>query len=244
MQARSGEEFRDDVRKKLPTEVLTSLTTLSPRQSSWAILQNLALIVLVITIAITNWSWWSALLAIIFIAPLQHWLFILAHESAHYRLYENRSLNDAIGRLVGVMGGDFGYSFACNCSASQLVIERLAATTWLAMAALCLTLVSALPLGWLAARYHDGWFDRAVLVISVALLSTPAFLLALLALVVAARTGWFPLGGMQSINATQTTKLDFLHHLILPAAVLALRLAPSFLRQWRTSLLETNSMVS
>ena len=35
----------------------------------------------------------------------QHALFVLAHDSAHYRLYGTRWLNDAIGRFVGTIGG-------------------------------------------------------------------------------------------------------------------------------------------
>ena len=105
MQNRSGEEFRDDVRKKLPPDILASLTTLSPFKSTLAVLQTIGLLVIVIALAIANWSWWAALIAIVLIAPLQHGLFILAHESAHYRLYGNRQLNDAIGRFVGMIGG-------------------------------------------------------------------------------------------------------------------------------------------
>ena len=105
MDPTSGEEFRDDVRKKLPREILASLTAMSPLKSTLAIMQTFGLLALVIALAIINWSWWVALIAIVFIAPLQHGLAVLAHESAHYRLYENRWLNDTIGRLVGMMGG-------------------------------------------------------------------------------------------------------------------------------------------
>ena len=105
MQPSVGEEFRDDVRKKLPREILSPLTRLSPVRSTLALLQNVLAIAVVMAIAIHFWSWWSALIAIIFIAPLQHGLFILAHESAHYRLYETRWLNDLIGRCVGMVGG-------------------------------------------------------------------------------------------------------------------------------------------
>jgi fatty acid desaturase len=100
-----GEEFRDDVRKKLPADVLSPLTRLSALRSTLSILQNLVAIAAVMAFAIYFWSWWSALIAVVLIAPLQHGLFILAHESAHYRLYETRALNDLIGRFVGMMGG-------------------------------------------------------------------------------------------------------------------------------------------
>ena len=38
-------------------------------------------------------------------APLAHALFILAHDAAHYRLYETRWLNDLVGRLCGTLAG-------------------------------------------------------------------------------------------------------------------------------------------
>jgi fatty acid desaturase len=100
-----GEEFRDDVRKKLPVEILSPLTRLSPLRSTLAILQNVFALAAVMAFAIYFWSWWSALIAIVLIAPLQHGLFILAHESAHYRLYETRWLNELLGRLIGMVGG-------------------------------------------------------------------------------------------------------------------------------------------
>lgn len=114
--ARAGEEFRDDtrvlkqaaagnVRKLLPPDELARLTRLEPLRSTLAIVQTLVLLGLVMGVAATHWTWWIALPAVLLIAPLQHALFVLAHDAAHYRLYETRWLNDAIGRLVGSIAG-------------------------------------------------------------------------------------------------------------------------------------------
>jgi fatty acid desaturase len=103
--ARSGEEFRDDVRKKLPVEVLGPLTRLDPLRSTLAVAQTFGLLALVIGLAIAFWSWWAAAIAVVLVAPLQHALFVLAHDAAHYRLYETRWLNDAVGRLCGTIAG-------------------------------------------------------------------------------------------------------------------------------------------
>ena len=105
MDARAGEEFRDDVRKKLPTEVLAPLTQLNSWRSVGSVIYNIGLLALTIGLAIAYWSWWVVLIAIILIAPLQHALFILAHEAAHYRLHANRSFNDIMGRAIGMVGG-------------------------------------------------------------------------------------------------------------------------------------------
>jgi hypothetical protein len=100
-----GEEFREDVRKKLPPEELAPLTRLDPLRSTIAVAQTYVLLALVIGFAIAFWSWWAAAIAVVLIAPLQHALFVLAHDGAHYRLYETRWLNDAVGRLCGTIAG-------------------------------------------------------------------------------------------------------------------------------------------
>jgi fatty acid desaturase len=103
--ARAGEEFRDDVRKRLPQQVLAPLTELSAVRSTFAVAQTFSSIGLVLALAVKFWSIPSALIAIVLIAPLQHALFIIAHDAAHYRLYRTRWLNDAVGRVAGTLGG-------------------------------------------------------------------------------------------------------------------------------------------
>ncbi len=101
----TGEEFRDDVRKRLPPDALAPLTRLDPVRSTLAVVQTFALLALVIGLAVAFWSWWAAAIAVVLIAPLQHALFVLAHDAAHYRLYEMRWVNDAVGRLCGTIAG-------------------------------------------------------------------------------------------------------------------------------------------
>jgi fatty acid desaturase len=101
----AGEEFRDDVRKRLPPDELAPLTRLDPLRSTRAIAQTFLSLAVVIGLAVAFWSWWAAAIAVVLIAPLQHALFVLAHDAAHYRLYETRRLNDAVGRLCGTIAG-------------------------------------------------------------------------------------------------------------------------------------------
>lgn len=93
-----GEEFRDDVRKRLPREFLAPLTRIDPLRSTVAVMQTFAMLAVVVGFAVTFWSWWTALIAIVLMGPLAHALFILSHDAAHYRLYETRWLNDLVGR--------------------------------------------------------------------------------------------------------------------------------------------------
>jgi len=74
-------------------------------------------------------------------------------------------------------------------------------------------------------------------------LSIPDLLLALLALMFAAGTGWFPVGGAQSALYDLMTPgqqfVDRVEHLILPAIVLAAGDLAGIMRQMRSNLLDT-----
>ena len=113
--SRTGEEFRDDLRRPgsrnaearrlLSAAELLPLTHLSTARSLLAIGQTLGLIAAALWLAIATWpSLWIAL-SVLVVGICQHGLFILAHESAHYRLFANRLANDIVGRIVGTIGG-------------------------------------------------------------------------------------------------------------------------------------------
>ncbi|MBA2960788.1 MULTISPECIES: fatty acid desaturase family protein [Ramlibacter] len=115
MDARKGEEFRDDLRspglrnaqarRLLTAAELAPLTQLSAARSLLAIGQTVALIAAAVALAVLTWpsAWMLASIAAIGIA--QHGLFILAHEAAHYRLFADRRVNDIVGRAIGMAGG-------------------------------------------------------------------------------------------------------------------------------------------
>ena len=84
---------------------LLPLTRLSTARSLLALGQTLGLIAAALWLAIATWpSPWLAL-SVIVVGICQHGLFILAHESTHYRLFANRIANDIVGRIVGTIGG-------------------------------------------------------------------------------------------------------------------------------------------
>ena len=103
----SGEEFRDDTRngRVLPPEVLHELTRLDPVRSTQSLLATLAVIGVTVAVALTWWSPWTVIPAVIVIATQQHACFVLAHDAAHYRLYRTRWLNDGVGRAIAVASG-------------------------------------------------------------------------------------------------------------------------------------------
>ena len=103
----NGEEFRDDTRTRraLPPEVLRELTRLDPVRSTLSVLITLAVIGATIAVALTWWTPWTVIPAVVVIATQQHACFVLAHDAAHYRIYRTRWLNDLVGRSLAVAAG-------------------------------------------------------------------------------------------------------------------------------------------
>jgi fatty acid desaturase len=100
-----GEEFKDDVRRALPKELVQRLSRVSPLRSAWSVLQELLAIGTLVAAALYWWTPWVVVLCVILIGTRQHALFVLAHEAAHYRLFEQRWLNDLAGRLCAALPG-------------------------------------------------------------------------------------------------------------------------------------------
>lgn len=101
-----GEEFKDDFRKALPKEVVQGLMRRSPWRASAAVAHDFAIIAIAVAIALQFWP--NPLLVVpclIVIGTRQHALFVIAHDAAHYLLYERRWLNDAVGRACATVQG-------------------------------------------------------------------------------------------------------------------------------------------
>ena len=137
---------------------------------------------------------------------------------------------------------DFGESFSRHQPVFTVIREGLSNTLMLAVAAAIVTWGLALPLGiWAAVRQYS-WIDKALSLIAFVWLSIPEILSGLLLLMLAARTGWFPVGGMRSIDYDDLTTVarirDLLWHLALPAFVVGLVPLASRMRQMRGNLLD------
>jgi len=100
-----GEDFRDDYRKALPKETVERLATLSFARSAWAVLQEVLLLWWLVAIAVHWWTPLTVATCVVLIATRQHALFVLAHDAAHYRLFGQRWLNDAVGRTCATVLG-------------------------------------------------------------------------------------------------------------------------------------------
>jgi peptide/nickel transport system permease protein len=120
--------------------------------------------------------------------------------------------------LVAAARLDFGRSFLYDRPVRELIPERAANTGVLALTALLMATGIGLPLG-IVSGTRRGVLSNAIRFASLVLLSMPPLLTSLFLVFVAARTGWFPIGGMGE------TASDVLRHLVLPAAAIGLPLA-------------------
>jgi peptide/nickel transport system permease protein len=156
----------------------------------------------------------------------------LSAERAHLRLDESLA-KQYIAWLADAWRLDFGVSFRYARPVGPLVLERAGNTALLAVTALLLATVTGLPLGILTATRPRSVAARLVRGASVVALSLPPMLLALGLAVLAARTGWLPIGGMRSavpMPGTLAAMADIARHLVVPALALAIPVAALFER--------------
>lgn len=138
--------------------------------------------------------------------------------------------------------GDFGMSFSRRQPVFAVLKDGLFNTLILATAAATITWCLAIPLGVIAAVRQYSWVDRVAGFFAFLGLSIPEVLLALLAVFVAAKTGWLPIGGMHSLDYDELgfagKVADVGKHLLLPAIVLGSSPMAGRMRQMRGNLLE------
>jgi len=130
--------------------------------------------------------------------------------------------------LTGVARGDLGTSFRYNTPVTTEIREKLPNTATLAVSAMVLAILFAIPLGILAAVFRGTVVDYSAMTMALAGISMPNFWLGpLLAILFAVRLGWLPVSGTGSI-----------WHLVLPAVTLGAALSAILARMTRASLLE------
>ncbi|MCE5249240.1 ABC transporter permease [bacterium] len=138
---------------------------------------------------------------------------------------------------------DFGYSFANQVPVFFLIRERMLNTLILALSAALFAWGLSIPLGIISAVRQNTWVDRSSSFVSFIGLSIPEVFFALLMVLFAAKSGWFPVGGMKSIDFEYLSYprqiIDLLYHLVLPTIVLGSISMAGRMRQMRANLLDT-----
>ena len=120
--------------------------------------------------------------------------------------------------------------------------ERIPNTLLLAVVVIFLTWLVGVPLGVLAALKWKSPLDRVLTVLTSIGMAIPSFFFAVLLLLFAVKTGWFPVGGLTSSNFAEMSfggkVLDLAHHLVLPVTVLFTISLAGLQRQMRANLLD------
>lgn len=126
--------------------------------------------------------------------------------------------------------GDLGYSYTTREPVLYALASRFPATLEIALAALVIAIVVALPLGVVAAVRRGAIFDHAARGLALLGASIPSYWLGyLLILLFAIALGWLPVAGREQASA-----------FVLPALTLGLGTAAAKIaRLSRSSLLET-----
>jgi peptide/nickel transport system permease protein len=141
-----------------------------------------------------------------------------------------------------VVSGDFGLSFVHGRPVAAVIAERLPATILLIGTALAVSTTIGVALGVLAARRAGQPSDLVLRTAALLAHAMPSFWLAqMAAITLAVGTGWFPVQGLTDARHAFTGwryALDVLHHLALPALVLAASELALTTRLTRTGVLD------
>jgi peptide/nickel transport system permease protein len=139
--------------------------------------------------------------------------------------------------LWSALRGDLGQSFITGQGVTEAVIQRLPATLSLAMVALLIALVIALPAGIISAVYPRSVWDYSAMFFSQVGVSIPDFWMGIMfILVFSLALRWLPPSGYTSPGEDFW---DWLSHLILPAMTVGLISASIMTRFVRSAMLET-----
>ena len=128
--------------------------------------------------------------------------------------------------LTGLVTGNLGLSFRYQTPVAREIGRRIGPTAQLALAAMVVAILIAIPLGVIAALNRGRAIDHAAMTLSLLGVSMPNFWLGpLLAIVLSVQLGWLPVSG----SGTPA-------HFVLPAVTLGAALAAMLARMTRATL--------
>jgi peptide/nickel transport system permease protein len=135
--------------------------------------------------------------------------------------------------LRGLLSLDFGQSFQYRKPVFDILADKFVNTIILVVPAVLIASVAGLLLGLRAGLRPNGITDHLTIWLPPVLRGIPVFWLGILLLMLFSYgLDWLPIAGMRAIGASATTfaekylTLDFLRHLILPVASLAITSLP------------------
>jgi peptide/nickel transport system permease protein len=133
--------------------------------------------------------------------------------------------------LWQALQGNFGESYYFKLPVSTLIGDRLSVTMTLGVCGITFALLTAVPLGVVAAIRPNSIIDRVALFLSVAGQAMPSFWFGLILIVLfGVKLGWLPTSGASSWR-----------HFIMPTIVLGYYAMPAIMRLTRAGMLEVLS---
>jgi len=152
---------------------------------------------------------------------------------------------DSHGTRLGILRGDFGYSFRNRKPVLDEIAVRLPNTIYLMSVTLLVALLIAVPIGVISAIKQYSWFDIAVTTFSFAGQAMPDFWLGLILIIIFYVLLKNPVTGepLLPVGGIYTTGMDFsiadrLAHLVMPVTAGALGWLAWYSRFLRSSMLD------
>src|SRR5215470_3025301 len=156
------------------------------------------------------------------VARLRHQLGLDRPLSVQYLLF-----------LRNIVTGQLGDSLVYRSAVLPIIVGHLPVTLFLAVYAIVLAAIVAIPLGVWSALRKGRASDQAIRLGVLISLATPSYWIAIVFLLVfSIHLRWFPVGGYGD------SFVEHLQHLFLPAMTIAISLSPILVRTLRHNILE------
>ncbi|MEE9240699.1 MAG: ABC transporter permease [bacterium] len=173
--------------------------------------------------------------------PIQFAKFIFGVDTVDY-FWEGKTQNIKTSEVdienaervktLGVIRGDFGFSYRHEIPAMGLVLEHFPNTVLLAFTAVIIAIVISIPAGVLSATFRNTWIDHTSSVGSMFGQSMPNFWLGLMLIMFfAVYLGWLPTSGFEAW-----------YYIILPAITAGLYATARITRLVRSQMIEVLEM--
>jgi peptide/nickel transport system permease protein len=172
-------------------------------------------------------------------------------QARHFMQLDQNTMQQYLNFLKGIVAGRtygegaaslhcdapcFGYSFPLARPVSTLIVDRFPVTASIALGAAVLWLVIGVSLGVVAALNRGRLLDRLAVGFALIGVSTPSFLLGLLAILVFGF--WLNMVPVNGYVPLSESPVDWAWHLVTPWLVLAVLSASSYIRLTRSQMLE------
>jgi peptide/nickel transport system permease protein len=142
--------------------------------------------------------------------------------------------------LKDTFTGDWGRSYVASQSVVEMFKQRMPSTVFIAIWAIVIGLVIAVPVGVYSAYRRDGLFDRTGSVASFGFISTPVLVVAVLALfLIVSRFGTFPTVGRSKYVAPWDNPVEHFKNFFIPSLVLGIGLGAVWSRLLRAEMILT-----